>query len=452
MSVRRLLRWTLLACALVAALPAAAAPRLRVALAPVTGRARPALAAQLRGEICGAFTCVAWARVSTAGAPDAGKARRDGVAGSLVGVVGRQGGRRVLALSLFTRDRFATVTWRLSLDVRGRVPAEELAAVVRELSRRLGGAAAESAPAPPPVTAPAPPSPSAPPARAAPELPPPPARMEVVPAEPRAEEAAPAPLPARPAPLPARPALRPTRNDGPPWLALEVGALGGRRELRFEGARAAPAPLRDHVVPAFAGPVARVEVHPAAPLTRGLLAGVNAFASYASSIGIQTRLDGESHETRLWRLSTGAGWRTAPLGARRAAIAVTASYELRRATVRPAIAGLPDAELSGLRGGVGCELPLGRSLSLTAAAGYVRWLTARELVDSRGPFFPGGAAWALEAEAGLSVAISGSVSLALGGELTRTRYSLRPDPDGIYRADAASDSQLLGRVALRVIL
>jgi hypothetical protein len=246
--------------------------------------------------------------------------------------------------------------------------------------------------------------------------------------------------------------VRVARTESPPWLALEVGALGGRRELRFEGARVAPASLRDHVVPAFAGPLARLEVYPAAPLTRGLLAGVSLFASYASSIALATRFDGESHETLLWRLSAGTGWRTAPLGARRAAVAATVSYELRRATVRPAIPGLPDAELAGVRGGLGLELPLGRWVSLTAAGGYVRWLTARDLVDSRGPFFPGGAAWALEADVGLSVAIWGSVSLGMGSELTRTRYSLQPEPDGIYRADAASDTQLLGRLTLRLIL
>jgi len=486
----RLLRWAVLAGALTFAGAVEAAPRL--SLGPIRGRARPALTTQLRGELCGAFTCVAWSRVSTAGAPDPLKARRVRVAGTVVGVLGRQGGRRVLALSLFTDARFAAVTWRLSLDRRGMVPADELTAVLRDLSVRLGGAP----PAPPPLAAPEPLGSL--PERASPE-PAPPQRTEVVP-PPFASPAPPAPvrverppahvegppaggegsrergdtppLPPSPrteaAPLPPpphlpppppvapprkpRPARRAARTEPAPWLALEVGALGGRRELRFEGAAAAPASLRGHVVPVFAGPSARLEVYPAARLTRGLLAGVGLFASYASSVGLETRLDGESHPTRLWRLSTGATWRTAPLGARRAAASLTLSYELRRATVRPVIAGLPDADLAGVRAGLGLELPLGRSLSFVAAGGYVRWLTARDLLDGRVPFFPGGAAWAMELEAGLAVAISGSFSLRVAGEYATTRYALDPDPDGIYRARAAADGQLLGRLAVRLIL
>jgi hypothetical protein len=63
-------------------------------------------------------------------------------------------------------------------------------------------------------------------------------------------------------------------------------------------------------------------------------------------------------------------------------------------------------------------------------------------------FFPGGSAWAVDGEAGLSVSISGPVSARLVADYRSTRYQLDPDPTGVYRASGATDTHLGGRFTL----
>lgn len=405
-----------LLAALLAAGTAAAAPRLSVA--PLPG-ARRALLAQLGVELCRAFECVPFVRGATRAGFDLAAMRRAQVDGILVGALASVGAGRILALSLYTDTDFAELTWRIPLDARGAIPADELATLQRELMTRLGPPAAAPRSAAPPRVLEVP-------------LPPPP-----VPRPPPAE-----------VPLPPPPALPPRRAAAPPpWLAVEGALLGGRRTLRLEGAVAGPAPLRGHQAPRFGGAALRLELYPAARAPGRLLPGLGLFGAYQHSLGLETTVDGVARATRLWRLGAGALWRSAPAAAERLAVVASLSYEARGATVRPAVAGLADAALGGVRAGLGLEAPVaGRALAILGG-GYTRWLTARDLIG--GPYFPGGAAWAADLEAGLGWALGPGLQLRLAGRWSMTQYAFDPHPEGIYRASGARDQELTGWLSAR---
>jgi hypothetical protein len=462
-------RCAALAALLAVAGAAQAAPL--VALAPVHGDAPPALTRQLQWEVCDAFDCESWPRVATRGAPDLAKARKLGVAGVLTGRVEARGKHRVVALSLrTTRAGAAPLRWRFRLDGEGRVDARAMRALVADVEARLGAARPRAAPegaaparairaaepsppprAPPPAPAiPVDAAPPAPPARIEPQPPPP--RIEAPP-----PRSAPAAVPLPPPPVPRRRAA-PRDASAAAWLAADVGLLALRRELRFEGVSLGAALLREHRARAIFGPELRLELFPAAPFG-GNLAGLGAFARYGRSVGLETAAGaGDVRGTELSRLAIGALWRAPPLTRFRIVFAPSVAYRSLDVTVAPRIPGLPDATLSGVRGGVDVQLHLVERVALFAGGGYVRWTTARDLIGAPGPlpgtaaFFPGGAAFALEAEGGVAVTLRGRTSLRVAGEYSATRYRLDRDPSGLYGARGARDTYAGATLLLRAEL
>ncbi|MFL5262093.1 MAG: hypothetical protein ACJ79L_06775 [Anaeromyxobacteraceae bacterium] len=258
------------------------------------------------------------------------------------------------------------------------------------------------------------------------------------------------PPPFPPAPVRPAPAARQDTNRAA-WLTVEAGAFAARRELRFADAGGASVSLREHTARVYAGPDVRLSVFPAAPFTGGGAAGAGLFARYGASVNLTTRTDaGEQLPTNITRLELGATWRITPFSAWRLVVAPAISWMSLRVQVAPPVPGLPDANLSGVRGGLDLELPVGRSFALLLGGGYARWLDAQDLIGGSRAFFPGGSAWALDAEGGASVAIAGPVSARFVGEYRSTRYRLDRDPTGVYRASTASDTHLGGRLTLSV--
>jgi hypothetical protein len=277
-------------------------------------------------------------------------------------------------------------------------------------------------------------------------------------AEPRPTTRVAAPLPSQrfadPRPAAAPPSRRaPARRaagKSAGWLTVDVGAFAARRELRFEDVVRGPVPLREHTASLYGGPDVRVAVYPAARFLRGAAGGAGLFASYGWSIGLKTRTDtGEERPTDLSRLELGMTWRSGPLGSWRLLASPALSWTSLRAEVAPAIPGLPDARLSGVRGSLDLELPLGRRFALLLGGGYVQWLGAQDLIAGTVAFFPGGSAWAADAEGGIAAALWGPLSARLVGELRSTRYRLDADPAGVYTASGASDTQYGARFTLR---
>lgn len=405
----------------------------RLALAPLEGEASLALTRQLREALCGGV-CVPWSQVHRDGGFDLGLARRAGAEGVVAGAVSRRAGQQVLALSVFTDAYFADVTWRLPLDARGLAPAGALAVVREELTGRVRAGAA-SAPAQAPL-----------PAR-------PPARLAVAPsaAKPTSSPAARAPagaavLTAAGLELQAPPAAPPA-----PWLALEVAAGLVHRELRFEGASPGPAPLRDHLVPAGPAWSGRLELHPAAPFTRGWAAGLGLIAERTESVGAVTLVEGEERPTRLGEQRLGLMARTAPPWAEEPAAALTLAWAERWASVSPALQGLPDLALGGPEVGLLGEAPLGRRLQLLGSLTATWWTRTAHLIGP-GAAFPGGTAFGLTAGVGLRARLTGQAGglfLGLAASYATTRFTFAPAADGLFQAKRAGDERLEARLSLR---
>jgi len=410
---------------LLAAAPAQAAPRL--AIGPVRGDAKRALPRQLARALCGSFECLAWEEVSRKGKLDPALLRQQDVSGALTGSLSTRAGR-VLTLDLFTRSAKAARSWRLPVNARGLLDADSLELVRRELAHRFGLA---------------PPAPPAPAPRAAPPvpLPPPPAAAEPAPSP------APAPAPvAVPAPAP-RPAPEPPPAPAArQWLvAAELGGFLAKRDLSYSGASG---PLLEHHVPGMAGPAARLELFPLS-FQPGSLRGLGLSVDYARTVLLQTKTPaGSKLDTTGSRLAGGLQWRLPPLSSLGLVLVPSLGYESRQLTVSPAIDGLPDARLSGLRGGLALELPLASRLALLLDAGYLHWLTARELVKGTPAFFSGGSAYGLELGAGLALQLLGPISVRALAGYGITRYSLG-SPTGSYAARSATDAVLRAGAALR---
>ncbi|HET9598907.1 MAG TPA: hypothetical protein VFP65_25265 [Anaeromyxobacteraceae bacterium] len=476
------MRRALALAALLVAGAAGAAPR--IAVGPLRGAEAPALARDLRRGLCEAFDCERWQRVSSAGAPDMAKARRRGVDGILTGFVADPRGGPVLWLYLTTSYGSDSTKWRFTLNPQRTLGARDMRLLVQDIRARLAGpvrAPAEPVRATPPPEAARAPPPSEP-ARAPPppepvRAPPPPSSapaealgIDLSPARDRATSPPPAPPPSHPVPLPPPPALvaraapppgRPPatstgtggRAAGEPsrrLVAVELGTFAVKRTLRFENAGLGAAQLRAYDAKTIAGPEARLEIFPAARLSDGLAAGVGLFASYGRSMNLTTSTDaGELRSSEFWRLSMGATWRSLPLSPLRIVVAPSFAYRALNAVVEPAITGLADARLSGVKGGLDLEIGSGRTLSFLLGGGYVKWTTAKDLVRGEVAFFPGGSAWALELEGGLALNIVGAISIRLLGEYSSTRYAFDADPTGVYSASGATDTYAGGRLLLR---
>jgi hypothetical protein len=436
--------WAALAVAV--AVPALAKAAPRISLGPIRGDRKSAVASQLASALCGSYECVLRSRVSTAGKPDFKKARKLKVAGILTGAVTKKRGGQFLSLALLTGPRRAAQTWSFQLTRRGTLSPGSVDQLSQDLNAQLGGAA-------PPPTAPALPEP---PARAAPAVPPAPARPPPAPEPPPIAPA----TPAAPAPdLTSAEAPVAERARGPrapverrQWLAaVEVGAHFTHRKLSYEGAGST---LLGYQADLIASPGLHLEVFPASALTDGIFAGIGLFGDYCFSLGLKTEGAGaggatEKRDTSFTRLQGGLLWRIHPASSSQFALIPAVSYQQLKFTVDPPFTGLPNANLSGVKGALNLEIPLGGSFSVLLGGGYVKWLTAKDLVKGDLTFFPGGSAYAIEAEAGVAWGFYGPLSLRVLGEYSSTKYTLEAAPPGGFQATSAKDEYIGGRAMLR---
>lgn len=439
--------------------PGEATPR--ISLLSIRGDANGSVRKQLGAVLCVDYECVPPSRIRTAGKIDFAKVEAQKVAGIVAGTVAtaRKGGQR-LELALLTRS-LSPVWGRIyPLTGEGILSRDSAMDLAQELATRL----AARAPLEPP-----PPAPSAPrPAR---------------PAPPRAPEVAP-PVAAAPPPFLPSPETRPEpRPVAPPrpadqrttkaaaiarggvgaparepaterlLAAIEAGVHLTQRTLGYQGVPSGASALRGYEANVVASPRFRLEVYPASLLTENVFAGMGLFANYGFSVGMKTNdpAGGAERPTSLVRLAAGLLWRFHPVPSSRFALVPAVSYQQSKFTIEPLagvpIKGLPDADLSGVKAGVAAEIPASDAVFILLGAGYVKWTTARDLVGDG--FFPAGKAYAIEAEAGLSLPLSGLLSLRIVGEYSDTRYSLQPDPTGTYQASGAADRYLGGSVMLR---
>jgi hypothetical protein len=460
-----------LRCVLVLGLMAAPVSALpekltRITISGVSGEPEHTVSRQLVGTLCGPYECVSRLKVYTKGLPDFRRLRAEGVTAVLYGSVLAKGGRRTVRIALLRDSLEPDRTWTFALDARGAIPRSSLDELVRDVRVELGAAplpaprtAAPAPAAPPPAAAPLPVAAPLPLAATAPSTPPPSARaVEAQPPPPQAAAEPPTPAPAaqstRAPPASTPPPAKPSAAGSRRLVgASELGAIVTSRELTYSGSTPpGTADLLGYSANAIACPRIRLELYPLTAFTSGALAGVGFFGEYSLSVGLTTEdpaSPGVEHDSRFSRLQAGIAWRIRPTSSSRFAIVPAVSYQRLEFSVDPTLAGFPDSDLSGVKAGLGLEIPLGGRLGLLLGGGYVMWTSAKDLVDGDVPFFPGAGAYALEAEAGLTVALGGRISLRVLGEYSATTYELDPDPSGTYVATGATDTYVGGRAMLR---
>ncbi len=397
---------------LVAATAGAAGPRLTVG--PVRGDTRSVIPTQLAELLCASYDCVLWKEVSTRREPDLAKARTLDVRGILSGVVRATATGQKVTLSLLTTSPRPARTWDFPLTVSGRLTATATRQLELDLPALLR---------PPPPAAPPPPVRAPEPVATAALAPPPAAATRPPPA------AVPAPAERR-------------------WLAgVEVGLFADQRRLSYGGLSASTGTLLGFDAAAMVGASVSVEVFPLAHGASAALGGAGLRVGLATSIGLKTQDPaGDELPTRFSRVEIGARWRSPPLTALRLVLVPDVAWVSHKLIVTPAIPGLPNSDLSGVRVGLSAEARVASRVTILAGVGWVDWLTARELIQGEPAFFPGSGASGLEAEVGAGVAVGGPISLRLLGQYASTRYRLTPDPTGTYAATSAED-RLLGLCA-----
>lgn len=429
-------------CLAAVAAPGLAPAAQRISIGPVRGDRRAAISTQLALALCPVRQCVLWPEVSTRGRPDPAKARRLRLDGILVGEIRVRAGSRIATLDLLRDSLRPALSWDVAIEADGRLDP----AGVSEISTALARLSLASVPPPVPGPAarrplrPAPPDEPGPP----PVISPAPVPEAARPLE-RTEPAPPARAPARtsaPAPRPPS-ATRPPRPPGAEVsdaIRAEAGVLLLRRELAYEGAAPGTGTLRGHDAPGVLLLHARLEVYPLARFAPGAMAGLGLVAGFERSVGLETEAPGgEKRPTTLARLRGGLLWRSPPLGGAGVVLVPAVTWEAAGVSTSPSIPGLPDAHLSGPKASLAAEVRLGDRIELHLGGGWVRWLEAADLVEGDPPFFPGGSASGLEAEAGVAYRLSRRMGVRITAEASRTRYDLDPDPTGTYVAEGATD-------------
>ena len=442
---------------------AAGAERPRICIAGVRADAGGTVAAGLAGALCTENACVPAGRVRRGGKLDFAAVKDERVAAVLFGTVASARGGRRLELALLTSSLRPERTWVLPIGAGGRLAPKVLDALADDVRAAVRGAPATSR-----APSGARPTPAAPrraeaaqgaergpgPEGTAPQA----SRSKAVaslersgsePAPARRTAAAPAPddtLRSRGAPSP-----RAAGGLG----AFDLGVQVVKRDLAFQGVGSGGGTLQRYQASAVPAPSARLEVYPFAPSSDGWAAGLALLGAYARSFGFeskQAQTPGVTYPTTLQEIALGVGWRFRPVESSRATLRPRVGWRwesfVLKASGGGVIAGLPDAHLSGPSLGIDAEVPLAGPVGLIASAAYTRWTTATDLVGGSPAFFSSGSAWAAGAEAGLSVALRGPVSLRLTMAYERTAYTL--SGSSTYSATGATDSHLSGQGAIRI--
>ncbi len=440
-----------------------AADRARISIAGIRGDADGAVAAQLASALCEANECVPGARVRRGGRLDFAAVKAERVDGVVFGTVAmtRRGTR--LELALLKTSLRPQRTWVLPMDRSRRITAGALAAFALELQRAVAGSTpgapsrAAPRPAAPPVRggpAGAPAFASSPPRRRLPDAQRSPSAVTTAPSlsPERARPADPVRTGSTPDPV-ARPLATRAMGPGRGLGSLDLGTQVTRRDLDFQGLGKGTAKLQRYRANAIVSPCARLEVYPLAR-SESWGAGLALLGSYARSVGFeseQAALPGVRHATTLAELEVGAGWRLHPMATSRASIRPRIAWRTLSFVTKAAggviVPGLPDARLAGPSAGLDGELPLTGRIAILGSLAYTRWTTARDLVGGSAGFFRDGSAWAAAASAGLSVGLTGPLSLRVVAEYERTSYTLRGSTT--YVATGATDRHLSGLGTVR---
>lgn len=429
-----------LAVVLVAGFATPAAAQ-RISFPEFSGRGAAAVRNQLVSAVCDTAECVAATKTTTRQKPDWKKAKKEAVQFFVTGAVARKGKGLQLTLAVLSRAGPPRTKKAFPLDKGGALAPRQLQAAVELLASTFGASAPAPAPAPAPRPAPVEP-PRVAPAPAPARPPPAPPVAEAPPASVARDEAEPEPEP-------------PTRR-GEKFLFIDVGAELTSRKLDY--AQATTANLRRYELPLYAQPALGVEFYPLALLSDGLASGLGVDLSLATAPYLQSRRASapDTFPTTALRVDGGLRFRIMPLEGYRLALVPYAGVRVQSFTVGALpdgtrLDGLPNVSFTGLRVGLGLELPLGTDLlMLTGRFGVVPVFSAGEILSAA--FFPRGSAFGVEASGGLAVQVAPFLQVRASFDFTSWGLTFQGQDGDTYRAAGATERYLGGSAALRFML
>lgn len=412
--------------------PAHAAPA--VAVAPFVGPGGPSVRSQVVLAICGTADC----------SPQVpkGKAKKNGPA-VLSGriVVNRAKKTSALELSLVAGGR-EKVRKTFPL-VYGKLSAESAEAAGRVILDALGARAAP--PSPPPAVAAAPPVE----ASTTPEASALPASESTVPARPSSEE----PSDKEKEGAQER-AWAVSGAYVPPTFSASIGFDVISRS--FSLSNLTTGNVYEYRGFPIGAPRLHVESYPLQRVIRGPLSTLGVDADLSFTLGLQSAAHSINYPSQLMRFSLNVKYRWAigdsgsavipSLGYTRTSFSATRQVKQADGTTST-LQGLPDVAYSGLKLGVGGELPmLDRKLLLSGCLFLVPVFEAGEVISPA--YFPKGSAWAFGASLGAGYRVLSALEIRLAFQIERYSLSFDSQSADTYHASGASDLFVGGTLGL----
>jgi hypothetical protein len=453
--MRSLVRWAVLATVGVATAASAQGSPPRLSVAPVRGDKNNAVGSQINGELCKAYDCVPFAKVSTNKKPDWKKAKKEKVVGIVATTISKTKRGYSAGVALMLGGPKPAHAWNFPLSSHRNLSGPQLKQLVGETAPLMGlmedvsgvaAIAAAEAPraAPPPAVATTTPQSrmdTVPPPEVLPVIPPPPGAASE-------RSLADTPVAADATPPPSPPGIR-----GQPLVSVEVGGNFLNRNLSYTPADQQG--LRTYNASVIGLLMVGLEVFPLAK-SSSFLSGLGLFGQYQFSIGLKSNAGltsvGEVN-TSFSMLAAGIEARIRPIKYSDFAIVVPVAFRTYKFTVDNATSfvGLPNQNLMGVSAGLKFEIPIGTWFAILVGGDYVFWFQKKELIGNTNPtYFPSGSAGAFEGEFGFAFYIVGPLSVRVVGEYSSTKYSFNPDPSGTYNATGASDTLIGGRATIRL--
>jgi hypothetical protein len=414
-----------------------AAPSLaqRVSFPDFTGPGGAAVRSQLVGLVCDSADCVAATKVTTGKKPDLKKARKESVQYFVTGVVVKKGKAMSLDLSVLAVGKALAPRGKKKFPLeRGALSTQNLNAALDFVTNIVGPREApepkREPPPPPPATTTKPEEPAEPP----------PPRKEPPPEVTREPE----------------PVARPSGKKKPIFLAVELGVDVLNRSFDYTGASTSN--LRRYGLAAFPLPVARLEFSPLALFRTDLLAGLGIEASFGIAPYLKSRRETaeatEVFPTSAMRFDASLRWRLVPIPTFALAITPFVGLRMQSFTVSASSAGqrldgLPNLAFTGLRLGLGLEVPIvPELLFLVGRFAAIPVFSSGEIISMA--FFPNGSTFGIEAGGGLAVQVLPFLQLRATFEFTRYGLTFKTTETDQFIATGAADRYLGGNASLRL--
>ncbi len=405
----------------------------RLSFPDFVGPGAAPLRTQLVTQVCDSADCVPASKVTTGGRPDLKKAKKENVQFFVTGTVTKKGKVSSLDLTVTPVTKGKPTHKSLAIEPSGLLSPKNLQQAVDLLNGALGTPAPSSTPDPKP-TPPVPPPTTSPTPK------------------PRAD-ATPAAEPTPATPAEPEPAPTPKASSKPHFLVVDVGADLTGRALTF--VQTSTPNLRNYGLPIFPLPALHLEFYPLALVREDLISGLGLEAGFAFNPALKSRLasDTVTFATSAMRVDVGLKFRILPISSFAIAFVPYAGLRLQSFSVGAAstneLLGLPNVSYTGLRAGLGLEVPLVDDL-LTAFGrfGVIPVFSSGQLISAT--YFPSGSTFGLEADVGLGVQIVRVLQVRASFEYTQFAATFKTTATDTYVAAGAIDRWLGGNVSVRL--